>query len=154
MKQSIYAVLSGLALSATIAISAFAGSDDVVVENAWARASIGTSRPGAAYLEIRNSGDEAIALIGLKTEIAMMSEVHRTSTDVNGVSSMAPAGEIEISPGETVQLKPGGLHGMLMKLKRPMKKGDSFVLILVFADGGELPVQVPVLGVAARGPDG
>ena len=34
---------------------AFAGPDDVAVENAWSRASIGTKRPGVAYMTIRNN---------------------------------------------------------------------------------------------------
>lgn len=34
---------------------AFAGPDDVAVENAWSRASIVTKRPGVAYMTIRNN---------------------------------------------------------------------------------------------------
>ena len=66
---------------------------------------------------------------------------------------MIPAGEIEIVPGGSIALVPGGLHAMLMKLRRPMAKGESFKLILMFSDGGEVTVEVPILGVcSARGP--
>ncbi|MBE1295051.1 MAG: copper chaperone PCu(A)C [Rhodobacteraceae bacterium] len=133
---------------------AIAGSDDVVVEDAWARASIGVNRPGAAYMTIRNTGDEAVTLTGIRTDLAMMPDIHQTSTNAEGVSSMAPAGEIEIAPGETVSLEPGGLHAMLMRLQRPMAEGESFSLTLDFSDGGEIAVEVPILGIAARGPEG
>jgi copper(I)-binding protein len=83
----------------------------------------------------------------------MMPDIHQTSTNADGVSSMAPAGEIEIAPGESVSLEPGGLHAMLMRLQRPMAKGESFSLTLDFSDGGEIVVEVPILGIAARGPE-
>src|SRR6056297_3553819 len=132
---------------------AFAGSEDVVVENAWSRDSIGVNRPGAAYLTVRNTGNEAVTLTGLATPLALMPEIHETKTNANGVSSMSPAGEIMIAPGESVALEPGGLHAMLMKLQNPMIEGETFPLTLTFSDGGEVTVEVPILGIAARGPE-
>nr|WP_233489831.1 copper chaperone PCu(A)C [Jannaschia rubra] len=147
-------MLAALLLAPALATGAWAGSDDVVVENAWSRASIGTSRPGAAYMEVRNAGEEAVTLTGLQSDLAMVSEIHRVTTDDRGVSSMAPAGAIVIAPGETVAIAPGVMHVMLMQLQRPMREGESFPLTLNFSDGGEVPVPVPVLGIAARGPEG
>ncbi len=132
---------------------AIAGSEDVVVERAWARASIGTSRPGAAYMTIRNDGTETMTLTGLQTDLSTRSEIHRTSMTAQGVTSMAPAGEIEVRPGDLVDLKPGGLHVMLMGLKHPMVKGETFTLTLVFSDDGKVVVDVPILSIGARGLD-
>jgi copper(I)-binding protein len=125
---------------------------EVVVEDAWSRASIGITRPGAAYMKINNAGSETKVLIGLRTGLAMKPEVHLSSIDDKGVSSMLPAGEIEIAPGETIELKPGSLHVMLMGLRRPMVEGDTFFLTLLFADDNEITVKVPIFGIAARGP--
>lgn len=133
---------------------AVAGSSDVVVEDAWARASIGTSRPAAAYMTIRNAGAEDVTLTGIETPVAGMAEIHRSATDARGVSSMSPVGDIEIAPGEAAKLEPGGLHAMLMGLRTPLKEGDSFDLTLRFADGETVAVVVPVLDIAARGPGG
>nr|WP_149866515.1 copper chaperone PCu(A)C [Tropicimonas marinistellae] len=143
-----------LVMAISFAVPVLAGSEDVVVEDAWSRASIGMSRPGAAYMTIRNTGDEAIILTGLRTDLAMMPEIHQTSTNAEGVSSMAPAGEIKIAAGGEVALEPGGLHAMLMRLQRPMTEGESFLLNLVFSDGSEVMIEVPILGIAARGPEG
>ena len=41
---------------------------------------------------------------------------------------------------------------MLMMLQGPMVEGETFPLTLTFNDGGEIAVEVPILGVAARGP--
>lgn len=125
---------------------------DLVVESPWARASIGRSRPGAAYLTIRNEGEAADTLVGIETPIAGMAEVHETTTSSEGVSRMAPAGPVEIPPGASVALAPGGLHAMLMQLKEPLVEGGSFPLTLTFAKAGSVEVRVPVLGMAALGP--
>lgn len=134
--------------------SALAGSEDVLVEGAWARASVGTSRPGVAYMTLRNTGSDAVTLTGVKTPIAMMPEIHRTATNDQGISTMAPAGDITIAAGESVALKPGGLHAMLMRLQEPMTEGETFSLTLTFSDGGTVTVEVPILGPGARGPEG
>ncbi len=154
MKTVVYGLMAALMFALSATMPAIAGSEDVVVEDAWARASIGVNRPGAAYMTIRNTGDEAVTLTGIRTDLAIMSDIHQTSTNAEGVSSMAPAGEIEIAPGDAVSLEPGGLHAMLMRLQRPMAEGESFSLTLDFSDGGEIVVEVSILGIAARGPDG
>ncbi len=154
MKDTLKSTLATLMIVLGGCPAAAAGSEDVVVEGAWSRASIGMGRPGAAYMTIRNYGDERVTLTGIRTDLAMISEIHQTATTDQGVSSMTPAGEIEIVPGGSVALAPGGLHAMLVRLQRPMAKGESFTLTLMFSDGGEVTVEVPILAIAARGPAG
>lgn len=148
--------LTAIAFSILVGLptSSVAGSEDVVVKDAWSRASIGTNRPGVAYMTLSNTGSDPVTLVGLETPLAMMPDIHETETDANGISSMAPAGEITIPPGESVSLQPGGLHAMLMRLETKMVEGESFPLTLNFADGGSLTIDVPILGIAARGPNG
>lgn len=154
VKEIIFSSALMLFLTITgLSAPALAGSGDVEVEGAWSRASIGVNRPGAAYMTIRNTGDTAATLTGLATPLAMMPEFHETRTNADGVSSMTPAGEITIAPGESVALEPGGLHAMLMRLQEPMAEGEAFPLTLLFDDGGQVTVDVPILGIAARGPE-
>ena len=145
-------LLVGLALLIGLSHAAQAGSGDIVVTDAWSRASIGQSRPGAAYMVITNTGGGPVTLTAIKTDLAGKPEIHLSSTNDQGVSSMAPAGAITIAPGASVELKPGGLHAMLMMLTRPMVKGETFALTLVFAGGREVVVHVPILSLRARGP--
>ena len=152
-KHTLTGTLAALLTLGGLSVPALAGPEDVVVVNAWSRASIGMNRPGAAYMTIRNTGDEPVTLIGLTTPLAMMPEIHESKTNADGVSSMAPADEITIAPGESVSLEPGGLHAMLMQLQTPMTEGESYPLTLLFDDGGEVTVEVPILGIAARGPN-
>ncbi|GIX13327.1 MAG: hypothetical protein KatS3mg118_1286 [Paracoccaceae bacterium] len=62
MKLIKYGLLA-LAMAASVGAPALAGSEDAVVEDAWARASIGTGRPGAAYMTARNTGD--VPIVGI-----------------------------------------------------------------------------------------
>ena len=146
------ALLMGLP-AASVAQDA-ARAPQIAVEQPWARASIGTSRPGGAYLTLRNEGGVAVSLTGLRADISAMASIHETQTNGDGVSSMAPAGDIEIPVGGAVALEPGGYHAMLMKLQSPLVEGETFPMTLLFSDGTELEVTVPVLGVGARGPEG
>lgn len=153
MNRRMKRIISSVMISVGVATTAVAEVPTVEISEAWSRASIGMNRPGGAYLTIRNSGDQTETVTGLRTDIAMMSEIHLSSTNDQGVSSMSPAGEISIAPGDTVALEPGGLHAMLMKLQRPMVEGQTFSLTLILANGNEVTVDVPILGVSARGPD-
>lgn len=141
------------AVALLLPFAAIAETPDIAVDRPWARATIGAARPGAVYLRLRNDGAEAATVTALRTDVAAMAEIHRSSTTAEGVSSMAPAGPVTVEPGATVTLEPGGLHAMLMGLTAPLNEGDQFALTIVFADGGEIQVPVPVLGVAARGPE-
>jgi copper(I)-binding protein len=53
--------------------------------------------------------------------------------------------EIPISPGEELQFKPGGLHVMLMNLKRDLQVGDSVEVTVNFAQAGQTRIKLPVL---------
>lgn len=152
MNIRLVAMLTALAMPIGWVVPASAEPESVVIENAWSRASIGTRRPGVAYMQIRNVGENPVTLTGIEVDVAEMAEIHRTTTNDQGVSTMAPAGKIEIALGATIALEPGGLHAMLMQLKRPLNQGDSFSLTIILSDGGEVSVEVPILGIAAQGP--
>ncbi len=63
---------------------------------------------------------------------------------------MEPVEALDLAPGQTVEMKPGGLHIMLMGLKAPLKKGGKLILELSFEKAGKITVEVPVAGVAAN----
>ncbi len=114
----------------------------------WARASIGKARSGAAYLAIANNGATADRLVGARTQIAKKAGLHRSVME-NGVMKMRPVEGIEIAPGETVVLEPGGFHVMLMGLKTPLVEGTRFPMTLIFEKAGSIAVEVTVQKAAA-----
>ncbi|MAN47717.1 MAG: hypothetical protein CMF04_16190 [Hyphomonas sp.] len=124
----------------------------VRVEQPWARASIGASRPAVAYLTLINEGEDPVRIVGFEAPVAGQAEPHRTVAE-NGMMRMQPAGTLDVPAGERIVLEPGGLHLMLMDLAEPLEEGESFPLTVRFEDGAHVTVTIPVLGVGARGPE-
>lgn len=118
----------------------------------WARASLGTSRPVAAYLTIRNEGVETDTLVMVRTPLSGKAEVHSMTND-NGVIRMRPAGLVDIPASGVVLLAPGGLHIMMMKLHSPLVKGESIEITLEFKRDGEFTVTAPIYGLGAGRPE-
>lgn len=112
----------------------------------WARATVPGAKAGAAYGRIVNHGTGAITLDALVSDAAGMIEVHETVMD-EGMMRMRSRMPLEIGPGQSVTLEPGGLHVMLMKLTGPLTANDHFELLLRFRDGIEVATEVEVGGI-------
>jgi copper(I)-binding protein len=97
----------------------------------------------AAYMTINNSG-EADKLIAAKGDVAQNIELH-TMEMKDGVMEMRMVeGGIDIPANGSVELKPGGLHVMLIGLNRDLKNGDQVKLTLEFEKAGSVEVQAEV----------
>ncbi len=116
---------------------------DLVVEAPWARESV--TKSGAAYLTVRNDGDQDDRLIGVSADVAEMAQIHE-STMQDGVMKMRPVEAIEVPAHGEAALEPGGLHIMLMGLKAPLEEGKSFPLTLTFENAGEIEVMTTIEG--------
>ena len=98
----------------------------------------------AVYLTLLNTGATADTLVGLDSDVAAMASLHQTMHTDN-MAHMKPVPFIALPPGDTVRLAPGGLHGMLMALKRHPAAGDTLMMVLTLARGGTLNVPTPVV---------
>jgi periplasmic copper chaperone A len=122
----------------------------IVVDKVWARATPGNAQTGAAYLSITNTGTAPDRLLSVSSTVAEKAELHENKTE-NGIMKMRPKAPVAFKPGETVTLKPGGDHLMLMGLKQPLKEGDSITLTLIFEKAGAVQVTARVAKVGAMG---
>ena len=119
------------------------------VEGAWIRASASPTGTGA-YMRL--IAGEPLTLVGATSPMAGVAEVHEMKLD-GDVMRMRAVDALPLPVGQAVELKPGGLHLMLMDLKTPLQ-GDVRVpvtLLLRDAKGAErrLELRVPV---AVRAP--
>ncbi len=139
-----------LAGSATRAEEIKAG--DLVISQAWSRATPNGAKVGAGYLTIENKGTSADKLVGVKGDISDRIEVHEMSM-TDGVMKMRPVdGGLTIDPGKTVKLAPNGYHLMILDMKGPLKQGDKLSVTLEFEKAGKVAVTLDVQGVGAQGP--
>jgi copper(I)-binding protein len=103
----------------------------------------GDTGTGAVYVTLRNSGTAPDALVGASSEAAEVVELHETIRD-GEVMRMRPVGTLALPVGATLEMKPGGLHVMLINLKRALRPGDKVPLTLTFEHGASLALEVPV----------
>jgi copper(I)-binding protein len=118
----------------------------------WARATAGPVKTGAVYLTLSNHGKRADELVAVASPSARRATLH-THLMAGGVMKMRPLERIEVGPGASSVLAPGGLHIMLMGLKAPLVEGGRFPLTLTFARAGTVEIQIEVQAVGAKGPD-
>ena len=130
-------LIGGMAAAETYS----AGSLQIV--SPWARATPKGSTVSAGYLTIINKGQEPDRLTGGSLLSASRFEVHGTVTE-NGVARMRQVTSLEIKPGETVELKPVGMHVMFMGLKQPMAQGQTVKGTLVFEKAGTVAIEFSV----------
>lgn len=145
-------MLSYLLVAPALAEEVKAG--DLVITQAWSRATPGGAKVGGGYLTIENKGSAPDRLIGGSADVADKVEVHEMTTS-NGVMTMRPLEKgVTIEPGMTVKLAPGGYHLMLFDLKSPLKQGDKVPVMLEFKKAGKVKVSFDVQGIGAQGPAG
>lgn len=139
-------LLGILALAASLAHAAGAALE---VKEPWARPA---PRGGnsAVYMEIHNAQSQADRLVGAGTDVAETVELHESRME-GGMHRMQKVDFIEVPAQGKVDLRPGGLHVMLIRLNTPLRVGDRFPLLLRFERAGRLTVDVVVREQAARG---
>ncbi|MBK9062076.1 MAG: SCO family protein [Acidobacteria bacterium] len=121
------------------------GSPPVLeVRDAWVREPAPGQTVGAGYFTIVNAGGKAIDLISASTPDASATELHEMRMQDDRME-MRPLDAIPIPAKGSVRLATGGLHLMLIDLKRRLKAGDTVVLTLGFRDGTSKRVEAKVI---------
>lgn len=113
----------------------------VTIGGAWARATVPNQSATGAFMRLTAHMD--VVLTGASSPVADIVEVHEMSMD-KGIMRMRAANHVPLKAGQTIELKSGGLHIMMMDLKTQIKAGDSVPLTLSFmaADGTASTVEV------------
>lgn len=122
----------------------------LVVEASWARATPGGAKVAGGYMKITNMGKEADRLIGGSLPVAVEVEVHEMAMSNNVMRMRRLTDGLEIKPGESVELKPGGNHLMFMGLRGGLTAGQSVKGTLVFQKAGTVEVEYRVAPIGAQ----
>jgi copper(I)-binding protein len=119
----------------------------------WSRATPKGATLAAGYLKITNSGAEPDRLIGGSADFAGRFEIHEMKMEGGVMKMRSLPNGIEIKPGETVELKPGGYHLMFPALKAPLEQGQKVKGTLRFEKAGSIAVEyaVEAIGGAPKG---
>jgi hypothetical protein len=152
-----------ISLVSLTACASAAGTDaSIEVRDAWARAAtvmgsggqgaMGTQAVGemegmgansAAYMVLHNNERIPDKLLRAESEVAEAVELH-VSEMKGGVMTMRPVEFVEVPANGETELKPGGMHVMLIGLKHDLKPGETIPLVLVFENAGSISLPVEV----------
>jgi copper(I)-binding protein len=155
---AIAALLAGAtALHAVLTTSAAAAGDydvgSIHISQPWSRATPKGATTGAGYMTLSNKGATPERVSCVSDDASAQCQIH-TMTMEGGVMKMRPVeGGLEIKPGESVALKPGGNHMMFLALKHPLEQGQTVKVTLKFDHAGTIDIDYPVLAIGAPAPD-
>jgi periplasmic copper chaperone A len=118
----------------------------------WARATPKGASAGAGYMTVTNKGTTSDRVSCVSDDASAECQIHSMTME-DGVMKMRPVeGGLEIKPGETVTLKPGGFHMMFVDLKHPLEQGQSIKATLKFDNAGTVDVEYPIAAIGAPAP--
>jgi hypothetical protein len=115
----------------------------------WTRATPPSARTGGGFMTITNKGTVADKLVSARSNASDKVEIHEVQMDGSVMRMRELANGLEIAPGATVMLKPGGYHIMFMELKAPIAKDAKVPLTLVFEKAGSVDVELTAQAMGA-----
>lgn len=126
-----------------LVLSLPAWASDLRIQDPHVRAVPPTAEVTAAFMGLHNEGSRDLAIVDAHSPAARVVELH-THTQVEGVMQMRRIEKIEIPAGGTTELKPGGLHLMLIDLTAPLARDAQVEVTLTLDDGSLIELNMPV----------
>jgi copper(I)-binding protein len=121
----------------------------ITIETPWLRATPKGAKVAGGYMRITNTGSGPDRLVGGTLEHAGGFEIHEM-TMVDNVMRMRPLPKgLEIKPGQTVELAPGGYHVMGMALQGGFTEGQTVRGTLRFEKAGTVNIEYAVRPIGA-----
>ena len=121
----------------------------IKIENAYTRATMPGQQVAAGFMKIENKG-ATDQLLSASSPAAGEVQLHEMAMDGN-VMKMRQVRDIPVPAGGAVELKPGGLHLMLMNIKAPLVAGETVPVKLKFAKAGEVDLKLPINAMGQHG---
>jgi periplasmic copper chaperone A len=128
------------ALALVLAFISNSQAAEVMIHNAWARPTVEGQQGGGGFMTLMNHGKSDDKLLSASSTAAARMELHTMAMEGN-VMRMRQVPSIEVKAGESVELKPGGLHVMFMGITKPLEKGTKVPVTFVFEKAGKISVD-------------
>ena len=122
------------------------------VYDAWIRQAPPGVTMMAGYATLKNEGDAPIKVLTVQSDAFRQSSIHETVVE-RGVSKMRELPRIDLAPGATIEMKPGGAHLMLQEPRHAILVGDKVHMVFLLADGTRVETYFDVVAPDAVGDD-
>lgn len=156
MKRVLPLLLLALVGLATLAPAHEYKAGALTLHHPWTRATPPGAEVAAVYVKIVNAGDAADRLVGISSPAAGEGQIYDMTMEGDVMQMRQMEGGLEIPPGATVELKPGGAHGMLMYLKESFVEDGVVKATFTFEKAGAVEVELVVgkMGATKSGHEG
>jgi copper(I)-binding protein len=128
-----------------------AWAQTVSVADSWVRAAVRGQMATGAFMSL--TAKENTRLVSVSSPVAGVAQIHEMKMDKDVMKMTALPNGLELPAGQTIELKPGGYHIMLMDLKAPITTDSTVPLTLTFQDAAGRPstveLKLPVKTMAA-----
>jgi copper(I)-binding protein len=150
MKRRHFAILSSaIALFGLPAAAHDYTLGSLKIGHPWARATPPTAPSGGGFLTVTNTGSTADRLASASSPAAAQVQIHEMKMDGTIMRMRELENGLEIPPGATVALAPGGYHLMMMGLKGPLTEKTRVPVTLIFDKAGRIDVELVVMALGA-----
>ena len=147
--------LSLIAAAALLASPAWAQGyklGSLEIDQPWTRATAPTAKAGGGYVTITNKGTTPDRLVAARSAASAKVEIHEMKMDGNVMRMRELDKGLEIPPGATVTLKPGGYHIMFMGQEGPVAKDGKGPVDLGVEKAGSIDVELAAQAMGAQSP--
>lgn len=134
-------ILNAATCAALTLVSATAAHADVTVKEPWVRGTVASQKSTGAFMQLTTT--EPVRLVEAKSGAAKIVEIHEMRMEGDRMMMKAVPG-IDVVPGQTLELRPGGFHVMLIDVVKPLNAGDKVPLTLVLEGKDKKRTQVEV----------
>ncbi|MBC2776640.1 copper chaperone PCu(A)C [Parasphingopyxis marina] len=121
---------------------------DFAIEDAWARAAAEDAPVSAGYARIENRGGDD-RLVSASTPVAAEAQIHSVTMEDGVMRMRETEGGLSLPGGETVELRPGGYHIMLMQPNRALAEGEHIPITLTFERAAPVTVDFIIRPIGA-----
>lgn len=103
----------------------------------------------AGFATLHNPTDAPVVIVNVVSDAFERVEMHLTTIE-NDVAKMRKQAELTVPAGDSLELRHGSYHLMLMKPLGDLALGDTIVLALELASGETIPVEFAVTESMAK----
>lgn len=127
-------LLTGTAANAT---------DSITIENAWSPEAPPVTKVMAGYMKINNISQKDIKIKSAKSNLFKRVEIHLTEMK-DDMMKMIKQDNLNIKAQGHIELKPGGLHMMLIGKLKPIQAGAVIPVTLTLDNGETINLKLNV----------
>ncbi len=117
---------------------------DLEISGAWAKAMLPNQKVAGGFLTVVNTGTADDRMIAVASPASPDVQMHEMAMDGEVMKMRQLSDGIPVPAGATVELAPGGLHLMFMRVPEPFQEGDTVDVTLTFEHAGTVDLTLPV----------